>query len=170
MPICLAKDTLFPLNLLDIRGNKHHHTRAAHSFWKMSWACWHRSRWCGILCSVLLWGCVFLQNSLQLSSSTSIFLVNPAPSLLVLCRGNRIRGTWEWQSLRRERETPQKYFWMPLEFCWNSGTKLWILSFCRIWMITHQCSARSSTGGWLLLMPPRAPLSPRSQLRIRIPR
>lgn len=98
------------------------------------------------------------------------FLVNPAPSLLILCRGNGIRGTWEWQSLGRERETPQKHFWMPLEFCWNSGTKLWILFFCRIWTITHQCSARSSTGGWLLLMPPRAPLSPRSQLRIRIPR
>lgn len=76
VPFCLEKDTSFPLNLLDIRGNKHHHTRAAHSFWKMSRACCHRSRWCGTLCSVLLWGCVFLQNSLQLSSPMSIFLVN----------------------------------------------------------------------------------------------
>lgn len=74
MSFCLSKDILFPLNLLDISGNKHHQARAAHSFWKMSWASCYRSRWGGILSSVLLWGCVFLQNSLQLSSPTSILL------------------------------------------------------------------------------------------------
>lgn len=54
MPFYHTKDILFLLNLLGIRGNKHHQARAAHSFWKMSRAC------CQVVWNSLPWSLVGL--------------------------------------------------------------------------------------------------------------